>query len=541
MEWGVCFSVGVEKIKKKMIDKKPNKKIQELLIQASNLQKNNRLKELEQVLQKIIEVDSNYFPAFYNLAILLQMQKRFEEAIKLNKKTLKINPTHIESMFNLINCYEDTNKLDEAIRISKEACKLYPDKYEVHYAYGRLMHKKGGNIDEAYNAYKKTLSINNNFKFAEMGLGQIYKSKGNFSKAKKKFQNVIDSDINEARAYFEIADFLDDKEIEKKIKNLETLENNNKQRDGNRIYLYFAMGKMFEKINKYNKAIHYYNLGNNLKRKYINYSIDYDKKIFDAIKKTVDKFGINKKKNIGHKSSMPVFIVGMPRSGTTLIEQIISSHSKIFGGGELLFFSNIFYKKLNSKNNETFLKDLDRITEKNFFDIGKMYINEFKEISKRNKYLTNKLPRNFTHIGLIKLSLPNAKIIHCERNPLDVCFSCYKTNFTEGNNFSYSLEELGHFYMLYEKQMDYYKKIFNQQILNVKYEDVVADTEKETKKILDYLELDFEKNCLEFFKNKRPIQTASLVQARKPVFKSSVNSWMNYKDFLKPLIEKLNI
>ena len=541
MGWKIYISMGVEKDKKKMIEEKPNKKIQKLLIEAANHHKNNHLEDLEKVLRKIILINSNYFPAFFNLARLFEMSKKFEKAIKFYKKTLEINPNHLETILNLINCYEDINELDKAIKISEDFCKLHPDKYELHYAMGRLNHKNGKNLDNAYNAYKKTLSINNNFKYAKLGLGRIYKSKGNFREAKKTFQEIIDSDGNEIKAYYEITDFLDDKEIKKNIKNLEILEKNNKQKYKNKIYLYFTMGKMFEKINNYSKAIYYYNLGNKLKRKHIDYSINYDEKRFNALKKTIDKFGTNKKKNIGYKSSRPIFIVGMPRSGTTLIEQIISSHSKVFGGGELLFFTNIFQKELNLKKNKDFLEILKNLTEKNFFDLGKKYVDEIEKISKENMYLTNKLPKNFINIGLIKLSLPNARIIHCERNPLDTCFSCYKTFFTEGNHYCYSLEELGSFYILYKKQMNYYKKVFNQQILNIKYEDVVADTEKETKKILNYLELGFEENCLEFYKNKRNIRTASLVQARKPIFKSSINSWLNYKDFLKPLTNKLNI
>ena len=203
-------------------------------------------------------------------------------------------------------------------------------------------------------------------------------------------QEMIDSNGNEIKAYYEIADFLDDKEIKKNIKSLKILENDNKQKYGNKIYLYFTMGKMFEKINKYDKAIHYYNLGNNLKRKQINYSIDYDEKKFDALKKTIDKFGANKKRNIGHKSSRPIFIVGMPRSGTTLIEQIVSSHSKVFGGGELLLFTDVFQKELNLKKNKNFLEILKNLTEKNFFDLGKKYVDEIEKISKENMYLTNK-------------------------------------------------------------------------------------------------------------------------------------------------------
>ena len=133
------------------------------------------------------------------------------------KKTLKINPAHLESMINLANCYEDINELDKALKISEDSCKLHPDKYEVHYTLGRLTRKKGRNLDKAYNAYKKTLSINSNFKFAKIGLGQIYKSKGNFSEAKKTFQKIIDYDGNEIRAYYEIADFLNDKEYSQKL------------------------------------------------------------------------------------------------------------------------------------------------------------------------------------------------------------------------------------------------------------------------------------------------------------------------------------
>ena len=213
-----------------MIEEKINKKIQKLLIEATNHHKNNRLEDLEKVLRKIILIDPNYFPAFFNLARLFEMSKKFEEAIKLYKKTLEINPNHLESILNLINCYEDINELDKALKISEDSCKLHPDKYEVHYTLGRLTRKKGRNLDKAYNAYKKTLSINSNFKFAKIGLGQIYKSKGNFSEAKKTFQKIIDSDGNEIRAYYEIADFLNDKEIKKSIKSLKILENDNKQK-----------------------------------------------------------------------------------------------------------------------------------------------------------------------------------------------------------------------------------------------------------------------------------------------------------------------
>ena len=150
------------------------------------------------------------------------------------------------------------------------------------------------------------------------------------------------------------------------------------------------------------------------------------------------------------------------------------------------------------------------------------------------------MPGNFVNIGLIKLCLPNAKIIHIKRNSLDTCFSCYKTLFSLGNLFSYSLGELGSFYKLYQKQMNYYKKVFGKEILNINYEELVANSEKEIKKILKYLDLDFEKTCLKFYESKKPVYSASLTQVRKPIYKDSINHWKNYKNFLKPLTDKIN-
>ena len=539
MGWRIYFSMGMEKIEKKMIEVKPNKEIQNLLIEAANLNKSGHLEKLEKILRKIILLDPNYYPACFHLARLLEKAKRIPEAIEFYKKTLKINSSHLESMINLTNCYEDIKEFDKAIEISEKCCKLYPDKYEIHYNLGRLYHTKIIDLDKAIHALKKSLAINNNFMFARISLGQVYKSQGNFNKAKKIFQKIIDTDVNKIRAYYEMAETLDTNEIKNTIKKLEVLENDDKQADKEKIYLYFAMGKIYEKINNYNKAFHYFDLGNKLKKKNIG-SIDFkwEEKKFEALKKILKKF---KTKNFGYQSSKPIFIVGMPRSGSTLIEQIISSHSEVFGGGELFHFTDFFEKVSIPKKNKNLIDVLDYINEKNFFDIGKEYVEEIEKISKKQKYFTNKYLSNVFNILLIKLALPNAKIIHCERNALDICLSCYKTNFTEGSEFSYSLEEIGNYYLEYKKQIEYWNKIFMKQILNIKYEDFVNNIEKETKKVLDFLELDFEENCLKFYKNKRSVNTASLVQVRQPIYKGSVNSWTNYKKYLKNLINKLNV
>ena len=510
-----------------------NEVIKNLLLEAANHHKNGNLSALEEILKKIILIDPNFQEAYYNLGKLSENKKEYQKAITFYKKSLELSPKHLNSIINLTNCYEDINKINEAIKLIEKACDLYPTKSEVYFTKGRLLHKKQ-EIDKAFYAYKKSLEINNNFDLARLAMAQIEKNRGNFKEAKKIFKKLIKSDLYKGRVYYEIIDFLDKNEIDEGIKELKNFENNIDENSDEKIFLYFALGKMFEKIKKYDEAIHSYNLGNKCKSEKINYSINFDEERFNYLKKVVKKF-ISMKSSIGHRSCKPVFIIGMPRSGTTLIERIISSHSKVFGCGELVFFSS-FLKKLNLTG-KNILEDFNNLSSKNFSNIGKLYVEEIEKFSKKSKYITNKLPQNFLDLGLIKLSLPNAKIIHCERNSIDTCFSCYKTNFTEGNYYSYKFEDLGSFYLLYKKQMEFYKKNFGKDILNIKYENVINDLEVETKKILKYLDLPFENNCIEFYKNKDPIYTASLVQARKPIYKNSIDSWKIYKDSLKPLTD----
>ena len=523
-----------------MIKKKLSKEIQNLLTEAEKLNKSGHLKKLKKILQQIILLDGRYYPAFFYLARLFEKSKRISKAIEFYKKALEIDSSHLESMINLSNCYEDIKKFDKAIETLEKCCQAYPDKYEIHYNLGRLYHTRVKDFDKAINTFNKTLAINNNYIFAKIGLGQIYNYKGNFDKAKKIFQEVIDSNPNEIKPYYEMVDSLNSDEIKNTIKKLEILEKDNKQRDQEKVFLYFAMGKMYEKINNYNKAFHYFDLGNKLKAKIIGFiDFEWEKKKFEALKKTLKKFGTNETKNLGYQSSKPIFIVGMPRSGSTLVEQIISSHSQVFGGGEAFRFTDFFQKTTMSKKHKNLIDGLNSINEKNFLNIGKEYVEEIEKISNK-KYFINKYLDNVFNIALIKLALPNAKIIHCERNALDICWSCYKTNFLEGSEFSYSFETLGSYYLIYKKQIEYWSKIFEKQILNIKYEDLVNNFEKETKKILDFLKLNFEENCLQFYKNKRSVDTASLAQVRKPIYKESVNSWINYKKYLKDLINKLN-
>ena len=268
--------------------------------------------------------------------------------------------------------------------------------------------------------------------------------------------------------------------------------------------------------------------GNNITRKKIKYSVNNDKKLFKSIKIFFNKkLYTNKKIKVNKKSTIPIFIVGMPRSGTTLIEQILSNHTKVFGAGETEILDKLInkYAILNKKK---------KLSKNFLIKCGNLYISELEKISNNSKYIIDKLPFNFRWLGFIKLILPNAKIIHCIRNSKDTCMSIFKNYFPYRSlGFAYSIDEIINYYESYRDLMKHWGNLFNEvNIHNIKYENLINSPEDEIKKILKFIDLDWENNCMNFHENKRAVFTASDIQVRKPIYQSSINSWTNYKKYL---------
>ena len=249
---------------------------------------------------------------------------------------------------------------------------------------------------------------------------------------------------------------------------------------------------------------------------------------------------LNKYKNYGCEDSSAIFIVGMPRSGTTLIEQILSSHPDVFGGDELDLIPDLINKNFGKRNPSIFFQGVAEFDMKNLKKIGLEYIKNIKEKSKGSKKITDKLPVNFLNIGFIKLILPNAKIVHCYRNSQDNCFSIYKNLFTSGKiTFAYDLNEIIEYYQLYKNLMNYWNDIFHDKIYNIKYENLVNNTNVNINNLLKYCNLSFNDKCLNFHNNKRKINTASDVQARNKIYKSSIESWKKYENQLNKYFKNL--
>ena len=288
------------------------------------------------------------------------------------------------------------------------------------------------------------------------------------------------------------------------------------------------MGKYFEDINDFEKSFINYSYGNKIIKKVTNYKIQEEENEFTKIKNfNYENLGIVNKDN----SRKLIFIVGMPRSGTSLVEQILSSHPGVFGGGELPF--------LEKEINKIFLKfkkgnylDKDKI-QKLIVDCRNDYLEKISNYNQSSKIFTDKAPLNFRFIGFIKYLFPNAKIINCRRDPMDIIWSNFKNYFSNSMPFTNDLEDLGHFYKLYENLITFFRKKFPKIIYDVEYPKLVRNPEIEIRELLNFCELKWDDNCLNHHKNERAIKTASSTQARKPIYKTAIKSSDRYKEYLK--------
>jgi hypothetical protein len=293
--------------------------------------------------------------------------------------------------------------------------------------------------------------------------------------------------------------------------------------------LYYALAKAHENMKNHEKAFDYWTKASIEKRKSLPYDTDAQPAVFERAKKEFSPHVIQAFDGKGYDSEVPVFIVGMPRSGTTLTEQIISSHPNVFGAGEL---PDVMRVK----------RRIGEITPDTLAEAGRTYVNfssARNKTGKEIKRITDKMPGNYMNIGLIATMLPKARIIHCCRHPMDTCLSNYKQNFMVGQFWSYDLEEMGDEYLRYLDLMAHWHEKFPGRILDVNYEDTVGDFENQARKLIDFVGLEWNDACLEPHKQKRAVLTASKAQVTKPIYQSSVQKWKKYEQQMQPLVKVL--
>lgn len=375
---------------------------------------------------------------------------------------------------------------------------------------------------------------------AHNNLGVVLKDLGRTDEAVASCRRAIaiKADYAEAHRHLALAKTFADHDAD--LRAMEAAYTSSGGRDEHKMHLVFGLGKAFEDLRQYDKAFDFFVAGNAIKRATIDFSVDRVEDYFGRLKETFSATFLNRAQAAETCRETPIFVLGMLRSGTSLVEQILSSHPAVYGAGELDCLRHVVQSHFNPSGDSRFTDRIGQADAAEFSAAGRDYMTMLRDRAGGAAFITDKMPHHFEFVGLIKLMLPNAKIVHCCRDGRDTCLSIFKNYFSaEGNFHAYDLAELGRYHGLYDDLMVHWHDLLPGFIHDIQYEDLVADQEAQSRALVDFCGLEWDDACLAFHRSARPVLTASAVQVRAPIHGNSVALWKRYESHLTPLFEAL--
>lgn len=500
----------------------------------------DKVDEAIKVLLGALKLNPKYSEAHNNIANAFLAKEDFDKAIVAYNNALRLNPNYPEPLLGLARVYKEKDRYDEALNFIKRALELNPDKAEAYSLLGDIQIKRG-EYQECEAAYRKALELDGNLLSAHIGLGQLRVEQGQLEVAKETFQHCMEISQEELAPYIFMAQA---RKIEKDDPVLTRLESEAEKiatlPSQKAMSLHFALGKAYDDLKDYDRAFPHFLEGCRIKRAKIQYNSANHALTCRNIATFFSPENIEKLSGRGDQSELPIFVLGMPRSGTTLTETILASHPDVFAAGELHDLLNIANHPKPGVNSEGFPRSMQGLTPDDLTLMGKRYIERLRKHAPDAKRITDKMPANFMALGLIHLMLPKAKIIHVKRNPADICLSAFTKNFNNSQYHSYDLTEMGRFYVDYALLMEHWQKVLPEgSFFNIQYEDLVADPETRSRELVEFCGLEWNEACLTPHKTERNVKTASVTQVRQPVYTSSVERWRRYEKFLQPLMAAL--
>lgn len=472
----------------------------------------------QQLLVKAIEINPSDIDAYIELGIAMKYgseldPSRAQKAVEVFEMAFKIDPSQARALMMIVTVLIEHNNLEQALNIADLAVEVEPQSPHSHISRANVF-KLQGNMLEAISEYKIALLCDPNSALALAGLAELTKHKENLPDTQKLIKQIKSCLKNQLARQDEIS-------------------------------LNFALAKIYDEQADYGQAFKYLSQANDLKLKSVIYN---PSAVTVKAKQLVEGFDPESlgrlKPNLEAYQGLPVpiFILGMARSGSSLIEQILASHPEVYGAGEIYAFPGILQIAEDTTDSLTqCFTRVAKMSSEEITELGLKYLNGLKQVSDESaKYVCDKLPSNFWTLPLIRAILPQAIIIHSSRDPVDTCLSCYQQNFSNGHNYSFSLEGLGHFYNAYEQVMKLWSEHYAEYIYELSYEDLTANQEQATRNVLEHCGLVWDDQCLDFHKNKRSVVTASTLQVREPVYQRSVAKWRNYEKYLQPLLDLLS-
>jgi len=504
------------------------------------LVEDDRADEAFPILEKALNLAPNYPEAVCNMGLARLKQEQLDQAISLLQRSLQLKPGYPEALIGLGQAFHDQDNLEEAETILKQAIAQAPDKLEAYCKLGAV-YTEQGETEQAEATYQIALDRDAEMVDALTGLGNLRLEQGKINESEEMLLRAIAIKPDDLGARFHLTQT---KKVKPDDQNLAALEiiaaDANHLSNDKKISLHYALGKAYDDVAEYDKAFPHFIEGARIKRAKLDYDANADEARITRIIEVVDRGYFQRLHGGGDKSNVPIFVLGMPRSGTTLTEQIIASHPDVYGAGELNDLMEIVQLPATGQAVQPYPENLIRLNKKELKNFAQEYISRIRRRALEAKHITDKMPANYMAMGLIPLMLPNAKIIHVKRNPVDTCLSCFTRLFNRHQDATYDLAELGRHYVNYERLMQHWHQTLPAgSFIEVQYEDIVADMEGQARRLIEYCGLEWNDACLEFHKNKRSIRTASVTQVRQPIYSSSVERWRHYEKYLGPLLNAL--
>jgi len=470
---------------------------------AQHYQNTKQFDKAEETYQAILTIVPGWAEAHSNLGVAMQKQGKLTAAAAGHARAVTLKPKCAELHYKMGSVFQEMGRLTEAAAWYRQALELEPEHAQAHNHLGTVLLEEG-DLDAAAAQYERALALKPDYAAAH------------YNRSRLRTFCAADAELAALEALAARVDSLP---------------------ESARPCVHFALAKALDDVGDYARAFAQLLAGNAMKRREIDYDEARTHETFRLIAETFNTDLLDRLQGTGEPTRAPIFIVGMPRSGSTLIEQILASHPDVHGAGELGSLNRIAISRL-----APYPAYVSGIEADGWRRMGDEYLKSLPEMPQGKKRFTDKSPLNFLHVGLIRLALPHARIIHTVRNPVDTCFSCFSKLFTFEMKFSYNLGELGRYYRYYRELMAHWRSVLPPDaMLDVSYESVVANLEEQIRRMLDYCGLPWDDGCLEFYKTRRPVLTASANQVRRPLFRSSINRWRRYQDYLQPLLSELEM
>ncbi len=505
------------------------------------LHQDRKLDEAEYALKKAIAQKPGYIEAHNNLANLYVAQKKEVEALRVLGDALKIAPTNPQTLLITARIQLRRSNFPAAEQATRAVLQQHPDNAEALTVLGQVLHETD-RYDEAIGVLAKAVEANPRNPESLNFYGVALKSVGRLADARDYILKALNLNDSMFGAYANLNDLVDFSkgEGEELFNRMEAIFEASANHEAEQLLpLHFAYAKALDDRGEHERALKHYIMGGRMKRAQLNYDEKETFDFFDAIREAFPKRVFEDRKYAGLDDERPVLIIGMPRSGSTLVEQILSSHPKVYGAGEVKYLSRaIGQLRDRLPSLPKFPQMMAKVTPAQLDMVAKKYLEALTTGAGNAKRVTDKLLTNYFFVGLIHLLYPKAKFVNTLRDPVDTCLSGFTKLFKDDMPHSYDLAELGRYYCKYRELMEHWQSVLPEGVLTtVQYEDVVADTENQARALIDFIGLNWDPKCLEFHKSDRPVKTASVAQVRKPIYNTAVNRWKKYGAGLQPLVD----